>query len=91
MKSPPEQEEGSADGSEDRLWKALRSTSPFASLAEIVKEWKAQGCTQKDAESRLTAFVDEVRAKGLQDQEDPVLDVLDVVVGWCSPQTRLFP
>ncbi len=40
---------------------------------------------------RLMTFVDDVRAAGVPDQEGPVLDVLDFVVGWCSPHARLFP
>ena len=84
-------DEGTAARNEDQLWRALRSTAPVASLIEIVNAWKSSGCTKNDAESRLTAFVGVVRARGTPDQEDPVLDVLDAVVGWCVAEGQIFP
>jgi hypothetical protein len=60
-------------------------------LISIVEMWKEDGCNQAEAESRLTTFLHEVMAKGTLDEEDPVRDVLDFVVGFCSPNARLFP
>jgi hypothetical protein len=72
------------------LWSALRSDEPIPGLIGVVEVWKSTGCTQSEAESRLTSFLHEVMAKGAVDEDDPVRDVLDLVVGFCSPQARLF-
>jgi hypothetical protein len=57
----------------------------------VVKAWKDDGCTKDEARLRLVRFLDDVRAHGDQDQDDPVRDVLDFVVGFCRPDAKLFP
>ena len=74
----------------DALWNALRSPEPVAALIELVKEWKVAGAAKAEVEHRLTKFLDEVMATGAHGQDDPVRDVLDLVVGFCSPEARLF-
>jgi hypothetical protein len=73
------------------LWSALRSADPVASLVAVVKAWKAAGCAQAEAERRLTAFLEDVRTNGESGEDDPVMDVLDFVVGYCSPSVKIFP
>jgi len=77
--------------SNDALWSALGSPEPVAALIELVKEWKVAGAAKAEVEHRLTEFLHEVMATGAPDQDDPVRDVLDYVVGYCSPDARLFP
>jgi hypothetical protein len=73
------------------MWLALRSNEAISALVALVLSWKSKGCDQAEAERRLTQFLSEVRAADPPIQEDPVLDVLDFVVGWCSPDACLFP
>ena len=82
---------GHRDESSDELWIALKSAEPARSLIAVVENWKGNGCTKDAAERRLSAFLDEVLAHGEPDEDDPVRDVLDVVVGWCIPGAKLFP
>jgi len=77
--------------SHEALWQALRSTHPVAALTGTVKGWKAAGCTQAEAERRLTTFLEDVMANGGPDEDDPVRDVLDFVVGYCSDPMKIFP
>ncbi len=70
--------------SHEHLWQALRSTDPLAALIEVVKEWKAEACPQDEAERRLSIFLDDVMTNGTTDQDDPVRDVLDFVVGYAA-------
>ncbi len=77
--------------SDDELWTALRSESPVDALTTVVLAWKARGITAAEAEQRLTAFLHVVMSAGVLDEDDPVRDVLDLVTGWCSPHSRLFP
>jgi hypothetical protein len=77
--------------SHESLWGALRSADPVASLTRAVKGWKVAGCTQAEAERRLTIFLEEVMANGAPDEDDPVRDVLDFVVGYCSGPMKIFP
>lgn len=37
------------------------------------------------------AFVETVRRNGRPDEDDPVLEVLDFVVGYCGRDMALFP
>jgi len=75
----------------ERLWTALNSDDAVAGLAEIVRAWKADGCTKAEAENRLSSLLAEVGVNGTSAQDDAVRDVLDLVVGYCSPHARLFP
>lgn len=83
--------EDPASPANELLWSALRSADPVGSLTAVVKAWKAAGCTQAEAERRLTGFLEDVRANGQPDEDDPVMDVLDFVVGHCSPSVKIFP
>jgi len=79
------------DPDHDRLWIALRSAVPLEALVQLVKEWKAAGASAAEAERRLTDFMAEVRRDGNPDEDDPVLETLDFVVGYCAVETLLFP
>jgi hypothetical protein len=72
------------------LQKALRAAEPVEALCELVLEWKRAGVTQAEATERLQCFLHEVQSDPLLD-DDPIRDVLDFVVGYCSKGARLFP
>jgi hypothetical protein len=70
------------------LWRALRSADPVGQLTALATAWRDAGVPQDEAERRLTAFRAAVVAAG--EDEDPVLDVLDLVVGWSHPSARIY-
>lgn len=74
---------------DEDLWRALRSPDPVAELTALAVAWRDAGVPRDEAERRLTAFRAAVVAAG--DEDDPVLDTLDLVVGWCRPERRLYP
>jgi hypothetical protein len=74
----------------DRLEEALNSIESGAVYALAV-ELRDSGLTQAE----LLAVFNEVRARHHEDVDEPkydaVLDVMDLIVGWCSPSQALYP
>ena len=74
----------------DRLEDALNSIESGGIYALAV-ELRDSGLTQAE----LLAVFDEVRARHQEDADerkyDAVLDVMDLIVGWCSPSQALYP
>lgn len=74
---------------QERFRGALAREQPLCSLRDEVRMALAQG---QDREvvlaglERLRQALDEV---GQAEQEDVVLDVMDFLVGWCSPHMKL--
>ena len=69
---------------------ALGSATPFETLAGVVRAWKADGVTQAEAEKRLMRWLSDADAQLTGAQGDAVRDVLDLVVGFCSPSARIY-
>jgi hypothetical protein len=68
---------------------ALASTEPVARLREAVAKDLGAG-TERDVVYReLDRLRLDLRASGREADEDAVMDVMDFLVGWCSPQQRL--
>ena len=72
------------------LWSCLRSPTPTELLRAVILEWKAQGATQDLAYSRLAGFLLVVEDMGTEQESDAVRDLMDCVIGWCDPDSRLF-
>ena len=74
----------------DRLEDALSSIESGAVYALAV-ELRDSGLSQAE----LRAVFDEVRARHHDDADErkynAVLDVMDLIVGWCSPANALYP
>lgn len=69
---------------------ALSSDSPFESLAALATALKTEVMSQRD----MTDLFDEYRAKHHGDKDetiyDAILDTMDLIVGWCNPNQRVF-
>jgi hypothetical protein len=77
---------------EDRLEKALHSLDPVDSLRALVFELAAEGYRK----ARIIELFEEWLAylQKFPEREadaDAVRDVLDFLLGWCSPHMRLLP
>ena len=73
------------------LLAALESGSGLLTLRAILLRYKASGVTA----AQVAALLQELRASaqdGAQDEarEDVILDALDMVTGWCTPQLRVW-
>ncbi|MGH7171432.1 MAG: hypothetical protein ACRELF_01080 [Gemmataceae bacterium] len=76
---------------EDRFEEALHSTNPIDSLRALVLEFSAEGYRKPQIvalfEKLLTQLQNEPAREG---DADTVRDVLDFLLGWCSPYMKLL-
>jgi hypothetical protein len=77
---------------EDHFEKALRSPDPVASLRALVLDFSAKG----HRKARIIELFEERLAylQKFPEREadaDAVRDVLDFLLGWCSPHMKLLP
>ena len=74
-----------------RIEKALRSTSAVTELRSLATGLEKEG----QGHSAILQFFDENRQAlhdaGRDADEDAVLEVMDFLVGWCSPHMSLAP
>ena len=63
---------------------ALTASDSLASLRELANRQLAKGVTRET----LTAWFEQARDQ-FPEHEDRLLEILDLVVGWCSPHQAL--
>lgn len=74
----------------DAYLRALESHAPLATLRDVVAyELHERRGDREVVLAELEALRGELRRQGRSDAEDVVLEVMDFVVGWCSPHVRL--
>jgi hypothetical protein len=69
----------------EKLLTALGTSQPVRALRTAVEELLAAGLERADVLSALDALRLEMRRQGDEGREDALADVMDFVVGWCSP------
>ena len=74
----------------ERLDSALSTRDPFASALKLAATLKSEGLTQNQLH-RVFNQARDVCHDTEGPKYDAILDVLDYITGWCSPETRLFP
>ncbi len=72
-----------------RLEAALRSDDPLLCLRKVVQDMASEGADQNALVAELERFRAILQAEGRDTDEDVVLDVLDFVVGFCSPHLKI--
>jgi hypothetical protein len=74
----------------DQLFEeALASAEPLWELRGVVRGLLADGHEREAILDDFERFRLVLQAAGRDSDEDVVLEVMDFVVGWCSPQLRL--
>ncbi len=68
---------------------ALNSVEPVWELRGVIRGLLADGHDREELLLDLEALQLELRESGRDAAENAVLDVMDFVVGWSSPHTRL--
>ena len=68
---------------------ALESKEARNSLWRAVNQALDAGLPRDQALTQLEELRTELRRSGRGDEEDAVLEVMDCLVGWCSPHTKL--
>lgn len=83
----------SGEGSSERvatLRRCIDAADPFSCLRATISDMVAAGVGKASIRADLYALRNELRESGNESGEDAVLDVMDRVVGWCSPHQRFF-
>lgn len=70
----------------DRLRRAL----DLGELREEVEALIQAGCNQGQIYIWLDNYRAQSRIEGRDEDEDRIMEVMDDVAGWCSPNSRLF-
>ena len=74
---------------EEKLEAALRSPEPFLQLRALAADYLQQGESREAVLDRFERVQTPLRAAGREADEDVVLEVMDCLVGWCSPHMKL--
>ena len=75
------------DERRDQMLEAMEHAEGFERLRAVIQRKLDEGI----ADAVLLEDLDRVRGPVSQDDEDKLLDVMDLLVGWCAPQFRLRP
>ena len=65
---------------------AIKENQPLEDLHSILLSFKQEGGTQNEAYSQLQ----DLRPQFSSDLEDKLLEVMDLVVGYCSPHMKVW-
>lgn len=78
------------DTTRAQLTAAVKSNEPVAALAQIAREMKAAGKSQREVYDIFVELLELVQIDGVEQEDNAVRDVLDFIVGWCSPSAHIF-
>ncbi len=68
---------------------ALHTEDSLHRLVEVVRSLLAQGYEREALVEEFEGFRKLLQEAGREEDEDVVLDVMDSLVGWCSPGARI--
>ena len=75
-----------------RFQEALRSRNPVEGLRSLASELSAEGLSKPAIVELFNNYLAQVQEVGTcEADEDAIRDVLDFLVGRCSPHVRLLP
>ena len=76
---------------EDRFEKALHSTNPVNSLRALVHDLSAEGNRKPQIVALFEQLLTQLQNEPAREADaDAVRDVLDFLLGWCSPHMKLL-
>jgi hypothetical protein len=74
-----------------RIEEALRSPNPIVSLRALVLELSAEGQSKANILALFERFLAHLQENPAREADaDAVRDVMDFLVGWCSPHMKLL-
>jgi hypothetical protein len=68
---------------------ALRSDDRVGALRRLAQHLLDEGSEPETLLGQLERARQELREAGREEDEDAVMDVMDLLTGWCSPHMRL--
>jgi hypothetical protein len=76
---------------DDRFEKALHSANPSESLRGLVHELATEGFRKQQIVEAFEQQLNQLETEPAREPEaDAIRDVLDFLVGWCSPHMKLL-
>jgi hypothetical protein len=79
-----------ADHTRQRMESALRESSPSSALVALARELKAEDTTQREMYQLFDEYRAEHESEANESRYNAILDTMDVIAGWCKPDSRLF-
>jgi hypothetical protein len=73
----------------EEVERCLLEAEPTRALHARMKARVAEGASRQDLLSCLEVKLDLLREEDREADEDHLLDVMDALYGWCSPQWRI--
>lgn len=74
---------------EEEIIKAM-DTLEEKQLIAIIEKYKNLGVSKKETEAILSKIFLQYRKEGKEEKEDFILDILDLVSGWCSKGKEIW-
>jgi hypothetical protein len=68
----------------------LKTEASLGKYHDILVRMKAEGISAAEAEKLFTEIRGIMISEENEEGEDRVLEVLDFIVGWCSPHNRVW-
>ncbi len=68
---------------------ALRSPDPTEALRSVAFRLRAEGQEQEKVIAKFENARAQLREANRDAEEDIIMDVMDCLVGWCSPHVRI--
>jgi hypothetical protein len=76
---------------DERIEQALRSSEPIGKLRTLAVNLLADGHTRDTIVDLFERARQQLRQADREADEETVVDVMDFLVGWCSPHMKLPP
>ncbi len=68
---------------------ALADSKPLEQMRSLVRQWQSRGERQSAIIDRLEHARLALHAADRDQDEDLIIEVIDFIVGWCSPHFRM--
>ncbi|NWJ48691.1 MAG: hypothetical protein HXX08_22755 [Chloroflexi bacterium] len=65
------------------------SSDPQSSMREKVRELLSKGHKKEEILEELELLRADLQSRNMEQEEDIVLEIMDYLVGWCSPHMKL--
>ncbi|MDQ4071013.1 MAG: hypothetical protein M3203_16315 [Actinomycetota bacterium] len=69
--------------------KALEAHKPLEAMRQLATERLSEGSTREQIRNELEQLRRQLQAESREADEDIVLEVLDLIEGWCSPHMTI--
>jgi hypothetical protein len=76
---------------EEMVENAFHSPDPVSELRSVALHLFSQGNEKATVLEKFEKVRQQLRLQGREREEDAVMDVMDYLVGWCSPAMKLPP